>query len=559
MRNILDFIQAEVKARGGTVLQFIKDSGVGGSRSGFYRLMSEPSSLTETDKERIAAALGLDAAKEQELRHLISQSVSGYTSRQQQDICDVVFGKAYTAPDVSSQEVEFFSERRGYGSSAKNTPALIATYADILDSVNLSDFSEIKIEAKNCLSPPAQKSLCALLSELRARLAGSGARVRVEHALTVGDIDHAEKIALFVGVARIMQFRDYSIYLIGGPSGDGEDGHAAERCSWSILDNTVTVRLSAGSRANDSRAGAEGRTAPAEKHYIFHLANRNGDRDYCLEARENIYDYFRAMFNRLKSNAKKECIYATVNASKMNLLAASLDDQSKFLIKSDPCFDNISPKIWEAHMRYCSGLDGSFLGQLRSQFDPDGFDDHLDDESFFHKQISMLSTRYESNIRKGAINVFDVNGFFDFVNNGQSSEFLGVSGQQGVPPFSRELMQEQLMFMYKTVHENYGAGGAQQFYFSNLGAASALYLNVYSDAGICLQNENNEDFVNSILVVNDSQAAELLCVVVENSLPNAFVLSKEDALEFLTELFIEQTGGTRAKLNACLRDDTLIV
>jgi hypothetical protein len=559
-KSILDFIQTEVKARKGTIAQFIEDSGIGGSRSGFYRVMSEPRRLGEADVERISELLGLDSAKGQELRHIISQSASGYTNKQQKDILDVVFGRAASASDTPPREVEFFSQQLdSEGGGPMAVRAAIATYADILGGMDLTECADIRLEVKNCLSVSAQKSLCALFSELRTRLAGTGARVCVEHALTVGDIGGADKIALLMGVAQMMRFRDYSVYLLGEQLADVAGGERAARAAWGFLDNTVTLRLAADRRADAGHAGDVGDSGPREKHYIFHLSSMKGERDCCLETTESIYGYFHAMFNRLKANAKREGSYTTVSASKINSELAAQGKSKKLLIKGDPCFDNISPEIWAAHMRYCGGLDDSFLDGLRSQFDPDGLDGHLNAESFLHKQVGLLAARYEDNIRMGAINIFDIKRFSDFVDNGQTAECSGAPGQQGMPPLGKELLQRQLLFMYKTVHENYGIDGAQQFYFASLGAASVLYVNVFEEEGIFLQNENNEDFVNASLVFNDSQTARLMYIVIAKSLPNSFVLSKGESLDFLRELFIERAGGTQAELDACLCDSGVTV
>jgi hypothetical protein len=204
-------------------------------------------------------------------------------------------------------------------------------------------------------------------------------------------------------------------------------------------------------------------------------------------------------------------------------------------------------------------MDPSVLIGMRGFFDPENIDSHLIVESFFHKQIGMLKSRFENSIHMGAINIYDIDCFTEFVRTGLIMELLRAFGGNSILRFGKELLRTQLAFMYKTVHENYAQDDLQQFYFADFkGDADTCRIN-FDNGGTMAMNEKNEDIINSNFYYSDKDAAKLLYAVASNAPSAGFVLSKEETLIFLQKLFVEVLGGTAEELDSCLENEEIIV
>ena len=214
MSVVHEFIQEELRSQRNTISRFIDDNGF--NRSGFYRLMNEPFRIKEEDIDKISRSLKLNKTKEQELRLIIKQSISGYSEQEHEEVLRLL----YTQPlfiDAVPLDVEFYS-------TDNERNRTIKSYKDIHGYLNLEKGVQIKIRILNCMSTPALSSLYTFITGLRERIIAcdlvDDVKIEIEHVITVGTVNTKAKLALLLNVAHLIQFRDYSVYFHGDVASD---------------------------------------------------------------------------------------------------------------------------------------------------------------------------------------------------------------------------------------------------------------------------------------------------------------------------------------------------
>jgi hypothetical protein len=343
-------------------------------------------------------------------------------------------------------------------------------------------------------------------------------KIEIEHILTIATMDAVSKIAILLNIAHMIQISNYSCYFL--EYSDKEQRKTdLEICDF--LENTVLVR--------EEHYGDKGHED--NKYFVSHLSNANGKRDYCFESRDrSYYSYYRAIFNSLKNDVIPRHSFITKCAAKLNEEIAKIEKPyRKLLIKSDPCFDNIHPDIWDNVIITALSTEPERMRRFRNAIDSENIFSFLEDEAFFSMQIQHLRTRFYDNEHPGSINIYDVQGFAKFVETGITLESDGH-----IPPISRELIKLQLIYMINQIDKYYADANYQQFYFfKKPNSTSNLFINIFDNNGICFLNEKCVDLINSNFFYTEVEIARLMYNVISNSLPNNEVLSKEESLSFL--------------------------
>lgn len=516
MQSVLDYITRELKLQKKTTISaFIEDQGY--TRTSFYRMMGDPGNITPNDILGFVEALKLSPPKEREFRRLVRYSASGYSEAVHKQILGILYSEPHFIREKAA-EVEFFSTE-----TERNR--IVNTYGEIVEQMTIEQGATITIKILNCLSRSALISLYTLICELRKRVQKcpdeikSSLRIIVEHVATVGEVPPAEKIEVLFSVAQMIQFSDYSVYLLnyvesmddGKAAVEKDDSNARE-----YLENKVLIRI------NDAR------------YYIFQLSNVAGARDYCFSTEDkSYYNFHRIFFNSLRAEVEKKDSFNTIGAAAVSAEIASLEKPyRKLLIKTEPCLDNILPDIWDDYSRTTLAKRQDMASQFREKTDPHKQFAFLSNEAFYKIQLEYLADRFHTNEHPGSINIYDVQGFAKFIETGFTLET-----KDDLPPFSPNNLKLQLEYMIQQISEHYGDSAWQQFYFFRKSAATSdLFMDVFDTKGICVINEQCIDLVNANFFYTDPEIARLLYEVVAGSLPSDEILTQDESLNFLRGL-----------------------
>jgi len=532
MISVLDYISEELKSRRETITRFFDNNKKTINRAGFYRLMNDPSKIKESDIQKFVKALDLDEKKEREFRMVVRQSVVGYNEGIHEQVHDLI----YSEPRFNlskATEVEFFSTIDGRNSTIK-------TMEEILDDIKIDNDTLLKIKICNCISKSALSSIYTLIYGIRLKLQKNdnytGKQISIEHILTLSTMDYVSKIAILLNIAHMIQISDYSFYFL---EYDEKEHGKTNASIGEYLENTVLIQEVHGCDTDTGRENA--------RYFVFHLTNMEGKRDFCFESRDrSYYGYYRAIFNSFRNDVIPRHSFATKDAAKLNEEISKIEKPyRKLLIKSDPCFDNILPDIWDKLVVTALSTEPEKIKRFRRIIDSENIYSFLEDEAFFSMQINYLRTRFNDNEHPGSINIYDVQGFIKFVETGITLESEGY-----MPPISRDLLKLQLLYIMNQIENYYANPNYQQFYFfKKPNATSGLFINIFDNKGICFLNEKCINLVNSNFFYTEVEIARLMYNVISNSLPSNEILSKEESLAFLKNQFA-LIGGADAEFNS---------
>ncbi|MDR1537331.1 MAG: hypothetical protein LBU32_04930 [Clostridiales bacterium] len=521
MISILELITEEIRNHQSTISKFIDNNGF--SRAGFYRMMNEPSRITEEDFQRISNALQLDEKKEKEYRKAIKYSSSRYS----EEVHAAILGKLCLTPSFATnrkKEVEFFSSESRHHKTIK-------TYSEIIDEflVNRADAeekNEIRIHVKvlNCLSESALSSLFHFTTLLSQAVKSSGglAEVKMEHILTICNFGEISKIETILNLGHMVQFKDYTLSFEGVGSASNVNppsGLCAE-----LLENMISIKREVVKR-EDKRLKVE--------YFTIHTSNMRYQRDHCFYSTERCYyDFCQNILSGLKSNTT-HTEFEILGAVELNELISSFKPPyRKLMIKYDFCLDNLLPSIIDRHMDEIMQSHSDLVRSFRKSIDQSNKYSFYDDDSFFTAQKKFLRERFNANEHPGAINVFDVRGIIDFVRTGTT---LDIQGK--LTRFTNVDVEEQLAYVLKQVELYYGNPAKQQFYFfKETNSLSNLVLVDIDTQGIVIMNKNCIDLINTNFFFNDASVAKTLYEIAAASFPNNMILTKEEAVSFLNVL-----------------------
>ncbi|MCL1791156.1 MAG: hypothetical protein FWG40_07345 [Peptococcaceae bacterium] len=489
--------------------------------------MNDPNKIGEQDIQKFSTILQFSPEKEKEFRQIIKHAISGYNEDERARVLEILYSNPTFLEDKPS-EVESFNTEAHPGGSVNCT---IRTYEDIVDSFVLEESCVIKLRILNCSSIAAISSLYTLISKLRTRVQNcppavqETLKITIEHIVTIGHLDAADKIKLIFNIAHSIQFPDYSAFFLNYLDANGDKrsgGNSGNSIIANYLENKVLIHI-----------GKDG-LAENDKYHIFHISNIKGKRDYCLETSEPSYfSFHRTIFDSLKSEVTLHNSFRSRGAVEISEeLSQYPKPYHNLLLKADPCLDNILPEIWLHVADEIAAHPGAFA-KLRSRLDRFNKYIYLDDDTFYKANVQILTQRFMDNEHPGSIIIYDVQGFSDFARTGFTSETA-----EDFPVIDPDDRRKQLRYMIDQIQNHYGDDSYQQYYFArNAGTTSHLFVKVVDNRGIYVVSNQCYDYINASFFFAQPELAKLLYDVAASSLPSTDrVLSQGESLVFLQNL-----------------------
>ena len=543
MNAVLNFIQERLKSQRSTISFFLKNN-QRYNRSSFYRLMNEPSRITEEDIIYISEALKLNETEVSSFRSIVKGTQSSAINEEQtESITDLI----YSTPSFYKNEpskVEFFSNRYNLSRS-------IRTYNEIIGDISLNQISEITIQIYNCISQTSMSSIYEFFKELRNRInEKSNVKVHVEQLLSAGKINDISKLSLILKIAHNVMFPDYKLFFDKSLAG----GSFMQQCN--ALENFMII---------DFKPSLVKSKDVSDSYLIFRLSNYSAQKDYCLETDDRlVFYYYQSMFENSKAISQPEQRVSSVNAVEINeAISTYKQPYKKLIIKGDPSLDSILPEIWDELLKNVqqSGYIDN-LREFRKKIDPENKYIYKSDVEFFQSQIDCLRTRFVNNEYIGAENYYDIRSFQKFVQEGYFSD----TGKD-IIILSDKMRKKQLLYMLGCIYADKNADEKsrgnktqnkdirqQHFYFFNSdNVTSDLFILIWNTEGICIVNTRCIDFLNANFLCTDKNIAGLLYEIINNS-SDKKRLSYTDSFNLLWTLYINELKGTENEITTYLKE-----